>query len=111
MILFAQAIGISDSAALGRFFCQNAVFKRQTTICGNWHVHEEIDVVRDIAFAHAKLWVFRHRQQPAVTASMHVFFAKVITHLVTFRRTRATQGVMSSIGLHSFVISIVPADR
>ena len=29
MILFAQAVGISDSAAFRRFFCQDAVFKRK----------------------------------------------------------------------------------
>src|SRR5881296_1784749 len=67
----------------------NAIFKRKLALLRHWHVHEEIDVVGDIALAHAVV-PLDHRLHKAVAAGVHVPFFEGVSDHVAFCGTCPT---------------------
>ena len=60
------------------------------------HVHEEIDVVADVALRQAVVLVLGDCEQEAVAARVHRFLFERITHRIAFRRAGAAERVVTA---------------
>jgi POT family proton-dependent oligopeptide transporter len=58
------------------------------------HVHEEVDVVSDIALRHGRE-VFLDLEQEAISAIVHVFLVEGVPYLIRFRGTGAAERVVA----------------
>src|SRR5882757_3134664 len=66
----------------------------EAAVGGDGHIHEEIDVVGEIALADTERLVLRQRQEIAVAAGVHGSLFQIIAHAIGFGRAGPAQRIV-----------------